>query len=75
MKADVELDVMGLVCPQPMLRTMHALKKMESGRILFVKASDSSTKRNIPDLCKRTNCEIVKSEEEEGVYKFWVKKS
>lgn len=75
MKADIELDVVGLVCPQPMLRTMQTLKKMESGQVLFVKASDSSTKQNIPDLCKRTNCDVLKTEESDGVYKFWVKKA
>lgn len=75
MKSDIELDVMGLVCPQPMLRTMQTLKKMESGQVLYVKASDSSTKRNIPDLCKRTHCEILKTEEVEGVYEYWIKKA
>jgi tRNA 2-thiouridine synthesizing protein A len=73
-KPDVELDVQGLVCPQPMLRTMQTLKKMKSGEILLVRATDSSTLKNIPDLCKRTNCEILKQEEANGVYSFWIKK-
>lgn len=74
-KADIELDVMGLVCPQPMLRTMQTLKNMKSGQVLFVKASDSATKRNIPDLCRRTKSEILDMDEAEGVYRFWIKKA
>lgn len=74
-KADIELDVIGLVCPQPMLRTMKTSKTMKSEQVLFVKASDSSTKRNIPGLCKRTKCKILEMEETRGVYKFWIKKS
>lgn len=71
---DIELDVKGLVCPQPMLRAMKTLKSMKSGQILLVEATDSSTKENIPALCRRTKAEILKMQESGGVYKFWIKK-
>jgi TusA-related sulfurtransferase len=73
-KPDIELDVRGLVCPQPMLRTMKTLKSMKTGQVLLVKATDSSTKENIPALCRRTKSEILETKELDGVYTFWIKK-
>jgi tRNA 2-thiouridine synthesizing protein A len=74
LKADQEVDCVGLVCPQPLLRTMTALKHMEKGQILFMKASDSSSKANIKDLCRRMGCELLKIEEKEGKYYFWIRR-
>ncbi len=73
-KPDIELDVRGLVCPQPMLRTMKALKSMKTGQVLVVRATDSSTKDNIPALCRRTKSEILDMKELGGVYTFWIRK-
>lgn len=73
-KPDIELDVTDLVCPQPMLRTMKTLKTMKSGQVLLVKATDSSTQKNIPALCRRTKSEILGMQEVKGVYRFWIKK-
>jgi tRNA 2-thiouridine synthesizing protein A len=74
LKPDIELDVMGLVCPQPMLRTMKTLKDMRRGQVLLVKASDRSTRDNIPALCRRIKAKLLETQESGSVYKFWIKK-
>jgi tRNA 2-thiouridine synthesizing protein A len=38
--ADLELDARGLNCPLPILRAKKALKRMSSGQILHVVATD-----------------------------------
>jgi tRNA 2-thiouridine synthesizing protein A len=73
-KVDQEIDCVGLVCPQPMLRTMTALKHMQKGQVLFMKASDSSAKANVRDLCGRMGCQILKFEQDGGTLKFWIRK-
>ncbi|NOZ77502.1 MAG: sulfurtransferase TusA family protein [Euryarchaeota archaeon] len=73
-KVDIEVDCVGLVCPQPMLRTMSALKNLKKGQVLLIKASDSSAKGNIRDLCERMGCELAKMEQREGNYYFWIKR-
>lgn len=73
-KAEQEIDCVGLVCPQPMLRTMTALKHMQKGQVLLMKASDSSAKCSIRSLCDRTGCQLIRFEQDEGTLKFWIRK-
>lgn len=53
MKYDVELDVQGLVCPVPALKTKKQLNKMAAGQILKVITDYKPASESIPrDLAK-----------------------
>ncbi len=73
-KIDEVLDVLGLVCPRPMVMTMTALKKMEKGRTLKVTANDSSVKHSIPSFCERSGYTLLEQSEQNGSYIFIIRK-
>ena len=52
--ANKTLDLLGLKCPLPYLRTKKALAKAESGDVLTVLTSDPLAVIDIPNLCRET---------------------
>ncbi|MFX1392432.1 MAG: sulfurtransferase TusA family protein [Promethearchaeota archaeon] len=53
MKYDLELDVCGLVCPVPALKTKKQLRSMRAGQILKVITDYEPAKDSVPrDLAK-----------------------
>jgi tRNA 2-thiouridine synthesizing protein A len=73
-KIDKALDVIGMVCPRPMIMTMSTLKTMEKGQVLQVKANDSSTKHSIPALCERGGYKLLDMKDEAGTITFVIQK-
>lgn len=73
-KIDKELNVIGMVCPRPMIMTMSTLKTMDQGQVLMVKANDSSTKNSIPALCERGGYKLIEMKEEGGNITFIIQK-
>ena len=52
MKVDQELDVRGLNCPLPILRTQKALKIIDAGKVLKITATDPGSVQDFPALCQ-----------------------
>lgn len=73
-KANVSVDLKGLACPMPVLKTKKALDSMEPGQILFVEVTDKGSKADIPAMLKRTGNELVEAEEKDNVFTFLIKK-
>ncbi len=73
-KADQVLDVRGLTCPMPALKTKKAITYLKSGEVLQVLATDPATKTDIPALLKRLNAEIMSAEEDDGLFSFLIRK-
>ncbi len=74
MNFDRELDVKGLNCPLPILRTKKALAEMESGEILRVQATDPGSLKDFPAFAKQTGNELVEQKEENRVFEFFLKR-
>ena len=53
MEFDRDLDVKGLNCPLPILRTKKTLAEMETGQILRVQATDSGSLKDFPAFANR----------------------
>lgn len=53
-----ELDVRGLKCPLPILRTKKALATMASGQMLKVRATDPSAKKDFEAFSRQTGHEL-----------------
>ena len=51
---DRKLDVSGLKCPMPILRTKKALAEMGSGEILEIRATDPATKDDFAAFARQT---------------------
>jgi len=71
LKPDMEIDCIGLYCPEPIFRTRTALDELEKGQILKVISDDPSAEEDIKRLVKRLNhelLEITRNGEEVTIY-------
>ncbi len=75
-KADQVLDVKGLKCPVPVLKTKIAFNKMKPGEILEVISTDPGSKKDMPAWAEKTGNLLLGSKEEEanGSYRFYLQK-
>ncbi len=74
MKSDKLLDATGLACPMPIVRTKKMMAEMDAGQILEVHATDKGSKSDITAWSKSTGNELLESAEDNGLFKFWIKK-
>ncbi|MFC5300440.1 sulfurtransferase TusA family protein [Azospira restricta] len=74
MQYDRELDVKGLNCPLPILRTKKALAEMQSGQLLRVLATDPGSVKDFQAFARQTGNELVSSGEAENVYEYVLKR-
>lgn len=68
-----ELDLRGLACPEPVIRTKKYLADLSSGEV-NVLVDNAAAFMNVQKLAKSLNCE-VKGEEKEGFYNIAIRKS
>ena len=59
MQCDRELDVKGLNCPLPILRTKKALAEMQPGQVLHVLATDPGSSKDFAAFARQTGNELV----------------
>ena len=72
--ADKHLDVRNEACPRPMIMTMSTIKTLEKGQTLSVETTDKSAKESIPNLCERAGYTLVEMTEENGTFRFTIRK-
>jgi tRNA 2-thiouridine synthesizing protein A len=68
------LDLRGLKCPLPVLRTKKALRAMAPGDEIEVLATDPGSVRDFRAFCDTTGDDLVSSAEHAGVYSYVVRK-
>jgi tRNA 2-thiouridine synthesizing protein A len=66
------LDLKGLNCPLPIVRTAQAIKGLASGEIVEVLATDPGSVPDFDAWCRSTGNELVEQTEEGGVYRFLI---
>lgn len=74
MHCDRELDVRGLKCPLPILRTKKALSEMASGDVLHVLATDPGSVKDFQAFAKQTGNELLSNGEGNQVFEFYLKR-
>ena len=74
MKIEKQLDLKDLLCPIPVVKISNAIEEVEVGDIIEAFATDPGVMMDIPAWCKSTGNELMKMEEEDGVFTFMVKK-
>lgn len=74
MHFDRELDVKGLNCPLPILRTKKTLTAMVSGEVLHVLATDPGSVKDFQAFCKQTGNELLSSGKVENTFEFFLKR-
>ncbi|MGM9926037.1 MAG: sulfurtransferase TusA family protein [Bacillus sp. (in: firmicutes)] len=73
-KADQLLDAKGLACPMPIVRTKKAINNIEVGQVLEIHTTDKGSLADLTAWTKSTGHELLDSLEDNGVFKFFVKK-
>ncbi|WP_275100352.1 sulfurtransferase TusA family protein [Sedimenticola hydrogenitrophicus] len=74
LQCDQQLDVSGLICPLPVLKTKATLSRMAVGEVLKVIVTHPDSRREFPVLCRLPEFELVASSEEGDRFLYWIKK-
>ena len=70
----LEVDCRGLICPLPVLETEKALAPLAGGAVVRVVCTDPASVIDIEALCVRSGYELVKTERDGAVLRFWIRK-
>jgi tRNA 2-thiouridine synthesizing protein A len=73
--AEKTLNLRGLKCPLPALRTRKALKAMQPGEILVVECTDPLASIDIPNLLNRTGDALEDTQRNNKVLTFRIRKT
>ncbi len=74
-KVNKQVDTSGKCCPMPIVDTNVAMKKLNSGEIMQIIATDPGTLTDIPSWCERSGHRLLESSNSDGVIQFYVQKA
>jgi tRNA 2-thiouridine synthesizing protein A len=69
------VDAKGLSCPMPIVKTAQAAKTVPSGELIEVLATDAGSVKDFAAWTRSTGNTIVEQTENEGVYRFVIKRA
>lgn len=72
---DHQLDTVGLLCPEPVMMLHQRIRDAAVNEVIKVVATDPSTQRDIPNFCHFLGHELLKSEQEENLFCYWIRKN
>ncbi len=75
MNADQTLDCSGMSCPMPILKTKKAVDTLQTGQVLQMIATDPGSIPDVEAWAKKTGNEVLSSEEKDGKFIFFIKKT
>ncbi len=73
-KADVKMNLEGLLCPIPIVKVSQAIKNLPVGGVLEATATDPGVLADIPAWTKSTGNELLSMERQDKVITFFIKK-
>ena len=73
-KPDKTLDVIGLVCPEPVFRTRIDVDRMVAGQILEVLADDPAAEDDIKSWIKKSGNQLILVEKQGYTFRFLIRK-
>ena len=68
------LDLKGLSCPLPIIKTAKAMKELAPGELLEAFATDPGSVPDFKAWAQTTGNPLVESDAQDGVYRFVLKK-
>lgn len=79
LESNAELDAIGLLCPEPVMMLHVEMRKLKSGEILKVRATDPSTERDIPKFCqflghRLLSQQMIIPDTPDSEYQYWIQK-
>lgn len=73
--SDLALDLSGLTCPMPLLKTKQALNRMASGQVLMVTATDPASERDFAAFSQQSGIPLLQVEKNAGKFVYWLQKT
>jgi tRNA 2-thiouridine synthesizing protein A len=67
------LDLKGLSCPMPIVKTAKAVRELASGDIVEALATDPGSVADFDAWCKSTGNELLESSTTDGVFRFVIR--
>lgn len=74
MDFDKELNVRGLACPLPILRTKKTLDSMASGQVLKMISTDRGAINDMQQFSRQTGHQLLSAAEEGDEFVFFIQK-
>jgi tRNA 2-thiouridine synthesizing protein A len=71
---DAAVNMRGLKCPLPALKTRKLLSKMAAGEVLVIECTDPLTMIDIPNLIRETGDKLERSGRKGRVLTFTIRK-
>ena len=68
------LDLRGLACPLPIAKTAIAIRELQPGELLEAFATDPGSVPDFNAWSTTTGNELVEQTEEEGIFRFLIRK-
>ncbi|AWE07201.1 hypothetical protein DCE79_07310 [Lysinibacillus sp. 2017] len=75
MNSTKSLDVKGLACPMPIVRTKKAMDTMKSGEVLEVLVTDKGALNDIPAWATSVGNKVIEQKVEADVLTFYIQKA
>ena len=72
--SSIHLDLRGLQCPLPALRTRKALRRLAQGELVIAECTDPLTVIDIPHLVQETGDTLERQEVANGLYIFHIRR-
>jgi tRNA 2-thiouridine synthesizing protein A len=69
------LDLKGLSCPIPIVKTAKAVKALQPGDLIEALATDPGSVADFAAWSRSTGNELVEQSEQDGVYRFVIRKT
>jgi len=74
MQVDKVLDVKGLACPMPIVKTKKMMDELQSGEVLEIEATDKGAINDFAAWVKSAGHELIEYKEDNGVIRFYMRK-
>lgn len=72
---DRDIDAIGLLCPLPVLRAAKALRSMDAGQTLRLRATDPAAVVDVPHFCTEGGHLLVATEELDAEMHYFIRKA
>jgi TusA-related sulfurtransferase len=71
---DKVMDLKGLACPMPVVKVSKGIKDVEIGQVIEAVTTDPGSLADFPAWARTSGNEILKTDQEGGVIRFYIKR-
>ena len=69
------IDAIGLKCPEPVMLLHAAIRRLQSGQELTLRATDPSTERDVPTFCEFLGHALLVARREVDEFHYRIRKA